>query len=617
MSPQKTHRNFPAGIQQRRPESVAGGIGPLCGRAIRLYAPAASLTFPGLLAVCLVCVTAALGQSARDGDSAVVQAHESISIYDGFLLVGGGAVPIRKSITFYDGFLLPRSVTLPRQDYDSLRRQLHQALDWHERMARYDRNPIPAPLIDGARIEVSRLDSINAEQVAGVLTRTMGADLLRVLEEERDWRAARFVTEQERVNFLTQKARDLGVTAEDLDLVMNSAYVVVPYISHYARGVEKNVYGDKCEVYYLWGGFVVFHLEVQGAPGFTAYGKRSTSGKGRSIPEAGRTFLHETEVYVRELIPEFGCVELNRSGRPVVTLGSSSGVKMDDKYEFFEWREGKGTVRRTKVAFGTVTSVRDNESEIGTVYGRIAPGMDAVECPMAPVEILLSAVSFPMRMSSHSGMNMFSLERPNRLCLGTNSVLVIADTRWLISGLTGIPQSYLTLSLYGIGLPIGARLGDTATVCGLSIDGHDVSAAYGEWGKLGLMKRFYWNRMGFGLQASAKLWFAGLSVPHDSSDKTFQNPTTGVHLGGEASAFLEFVITPRISIGFQASLGRGKAAVLENAREGEKLNRPARVGPLVSLETPGYQLYVLLSPSRSTKVRNCLSVFTCGLFPEF
>lgn len=105
---------------------------------------------------------------------------------------------LRKSISFYDGFFITQGVSIPKERYDYLVGELRKNVFNNERLVRFDRNPIPAKLMEKAKEEISKLQDPSIEKVREVLEKTFAPEILKVVNIEKELRAKDFVTQQER-----------------------------------------------------------------------------------------------------------------------------------------------------------------------------------------------------------------------------------------------------------------------------------------------------------------------------------------------------------------------------------------------------------------------------------
>ena len=71
--------------------------------------------------------------------------------------------------------------------------------------------------------------------MADILNETVVSKIIEVIDKYSLQRAQLLVDDAARMSFVTTKAKELGITADEIEKVFNSAYVYVAYISNYSR----------------------------------------------------------------------------------------------------------------------------------------------------------------------------------------------------------------------------------------------------------------------------------------------------------------------------------------------------------------------------------------------
>jgi hypothetical protein len=101
------------------------------------------------------------------------------------------------------------------------------------RMPRFDYNEISESIV---KKFVSMPTSMSIEER---MDATVVPAILAAVDAEKEVRAVALLSEQQKNSFITDKAKELGVTEEELNTVMNSAYIFVPvYVTHEERKNE-------------------------------------------------------------------------------------------------------------------------------------------------------------------------------------------------------------------------------------------------------------------------------------------------------------------------------------------------------------------------------------------
>ncbi len=438
---------------------------------------------------------------------------------------------LRKSISYYDGILLSKNVGIPAATIDLTRTKLKQALF----LERFDYNNLPQVLQNKADAAIAGLSSPSVERVGKALEDIWMPEIVKILSINRELRAKEFVDQQERINFLTTKAKESGITADDLEKVMNAAYLFIPFISSYNHKIE----GHRVEVN-IEGGIIWYHISTSiDPPRLVPLIEKSSSAFGTAI--IGKKYhefvwggeemnakefatLTVVQAYVKNLqtltrqIPEFKLsAEINtaQSGKISFKLGTKEGLKIDDKLDIVEFFEDTAGIPRAKsVGCALVTKVVNNKEETKTIQysearqfiGRAEPGMLVLERPRLPIDLGFRFVSFPLKENDNLVQNYggeFGID-------------------FNVSNLFKFPHFYFPLS-FGIGFPENYNY-------------------YYEIG-LGLLKKFYLPRFGFGPLIKGKV--VGIS-----------NQKAG--FSAEFSGIGEFYITPDFSFGAKAGYCLGE-----------------------------------------------------------
>ena len=169
----------------------------------------------------------------------------------------------RKTIS-YVGFVW-RATPQARRMTDEQVGMLLEALKRRivDEMPRFDYEPLPRALTERFVEEAGAEDSLSVEEVGEVLTETVAPTIMRILDLKKEMKAKGLVSEEERRSFVVRKAKELGITAEHLEKVMNSAYLFLPVVTGYERKVKEEK-EKKTVSYSLRGGLAWFHLRADG-----------------------------------------------------------------------------------------------------------------------------------------------------------------------------------------------------------------------------------------------------------------------------------------------------------------------------------------------------------------
>ncbi len=156
----------------------------------------------------------------------------------------------RASLT-YIGYLLqvdPSISKLPPK----YNRMLVNKMSKQLKLPRYDQNGIPKKLYNTFTDEVGTTEEVCAgnrdnclSEVTSLIKDVVAPPILDVVEMNKEIRAEERMTEEQRNSFITDKAKELGFTIDEISRVMNSAYIFLPYASN----LDERTWKDTTYVY--------------------------------------------------------------------------------------------------------------------------------------------------------------------------------------------------------------------------------------------------------------------------------------------------------------------------------------------------------------------------------
>ncbi len=417
----------------------------------------------------------------------------------------------RKSISFIDAVLpVGDNVQLGYEQEKFLLKTIKDEIE----MSRFDYNPLPDEILLSFRNEAKSRSTQNLDDLAAVMEDVLVPEILRLVDLAKEMRAQGLVSEAEKHSFVVEKAKESGITTENLEAVMNSAYIYVPVISQ----VKEYTYADKNMVNYeLHGGIIWFSVKTgEAGASVTLLVKKETVGKGAAKVDAQFThkgkvingkqyaFVTAAEVLARNLkvatqeIPEFQLTNPlanTGSGWVEFSMGKREGLGVDDKFIIAEYYENAdGSTTREELGMVRVSRVADNRSKradskarvvIGGGYER---GMIALEHPRLPIDISVRLGMLPIggeETLPHVDHIHFEEDISSTITVGQ---------LWFNYNLARSTQiSQLFASIYG-------EFG-VGTLDGASAFGDDLESGL-YWGiGGGLVKKFYVNRIHLGIEA--------------------------------------------------------------------------------------------------------------------
>jgi hypothetical protein len=256
-------------------------------------------------------------------------------------------------------------------------------------MPRFDFNPIPEPLKEEFAAATSGTMTFShnrdeaLEEITDIITATVVPHIVKIVELKSDMRARGLLTEQEQNSFITDKAREMGITAEHIQQVMNSAYIYVPVVQNYAREIEEDNYSESMDIGLIWWKIiheeqgakaVVMHSDFRNSSGYSTIGNTYIVN-GREINHRQFAFYSMIQFGARDLavatrrIEEFcltGQVLSGNSMKMHFNLGKQEGLNVDDRYlisvtKYVRMEPGKAVVPAGDLCamWGTASILRD------------------------------------------------------------------------------------------------------------------------------------------------------------------------------------------------------------------------------------------------------------------
>ncbi|MFH1762497.1 MAG: hypothetical protein ABIA63_15465, partial [bacterium] len=432
-------------------------------------------------------------------------------------------------------------------------------------MSRFDFNPLPEALISDFVAKANALKQITPDTLAMLMDETIVPKILSVVDMQKEARAANLLTEQQKNSFFSDKVKELGITAVELEKVMNSAFIYIPFAGKYAKITNKKT---KRITTSLQTGILWYRISTKGEKpkaklvvkkasmslGFAKEGK-SYIGKGGLLNADVFSFRSMVKNCARNLLvatqemPEFRLssqVTEVDGGKVGFPLGKTEGLWVDDKYKIVEFMEDdEGSVKQEENGWVIVKSVADSNSKEGykskafKVAGDPMEGVIISEFPRIPIDILLKFKRFPYSNATEnfSGTYIDSLEVSGGYGLQI-------DAQYNIGRYIGINQLFFD---FGFGLGWGGAKGKAIVLGSGTSELKSVSNTCFDFS---LLKKFYIGRMAlmiqpvFGIQSVAV--DAG-EIPGLLTTYYYELRNSGAGIAINTGA--EYALTPAMNLG--------------------------------------------------------------------
>ncbi|MCF7797936.1 MAG: hypothetical protein K9N11_09100 [Lentisphaeria bacterium] len=484
-----------------------------------------------------------------------------------FMLLGAVALSVsgqndtytRKSVTFLDAIILAspdaRNLSLNQISY------IGKTVKERVQLPRFDFNPLPenSPLTREFISEVNSRNALSVDEIAEIMNRTFVPEIVKIMDEYAEQRASELVDEATKMSFITTKAKDMGITAENLEQVLNSGFIYLPYMNGYSRAVDSEKEDDKTKytvTVSIGGG--IFWFKIAYMDGKTSV-KPVVKNESTSIGFATKYDFEDAEEnafeaavlnYARNLenaTKEYDEFKLTTQVAEVVgtqvgfRMGKREGLRIDDRFivgEYVESSNGEMKFKRDGfVRIGQIADNRENASELSHGYGVIvgdwAPGMSLVEYPRLNLDIYILMGTLPLSTES----SLYDVEGGGGLG---------AEIAYNLGGITQTPHWYFDLAAM-IG---GASITDSWT-------GDDIFDSVTRFLVSGsVMKRMQWRRfdaygqLGFAHQQTWGNW-------DDSMGDTYtdRNANNGLLVG----LGLNYTLSIDLTAGIRYSLYTGES----------------------------------------------------------
>ncbi|HPY01521.1 MAG TPA: hypothetical protein PLC51_10340, partial [Candidatus Marinimicrobia bacterium] len=125
----------------------------------------------------------------------------------------------RKSVAFLDALMVTDSrIRLNPEDEKYLLAAIHNRI----RIARFDYNPLPDIVRYTFKEQLRARGAVSESELVDLIEATIVPEIVKILDIEKEIRAQNLVDETQRNSFISLKAKELGITADQIEQVMNA-----------------------------------------------------------------------------------------------------------------------------------------------------------------------------------------------------------------------------------------------------------------------------------------------------------------------------------------------------------------------------------------------------------
>jgi hypothetical protein len=478
----------------------------------------------------------------------------------------------RKSISCVDALLVAGNFKLSLAEQQYFLETIHAGIQ----IARFDYNTLPENIQQSFKRQLAIGEYTSEADIEALINNTLVPEIIKILDANKEIRAQSLVSETQRNSFIALKAKEIGITAEQLEQVMNSSFIYIPFINAYHEKWGKN---KKDVDVRIEGGLLWYHVITAENPGVEKFAKISSVGTGSADSDddykidgervnakdfafrnAAQTLAMNLEVKTRELDMFKLMAPISEVYRRKIRfpLGRAEGVKMDDPFFVGEYIEkSNGKIRFQKSGFVRVSTVSDNRITPGQLSQAVAikkgdwvSGMMIVEHPRLGIDIAVKPRWFTLKIAEgafQSDKFAVGFENFNGGVAGID-----LDFQCNIAALTKKRQSFLVIGGTGAIVPVKSRICSRQKLVNLfdifqiSVEREQENsfATYFS-GHLGYLRKFYFGR--FALHGEALLGAQGLSVGGKYDEKNVSIINASV--GGRVNIGLEYALNIDCNVG--------------------------------------------------------------------
>lgn len=337
---------------------------------------------------------------------------------------------VRKSIS-----MIPQAIIFDTQVEKNEIVNINKSLfenDFFQEMAkvyievdRFDYNYLPKSAIDSLKRDLRGIS--DKEGLEEIIKNNLAKSILSVLNdsEVQKYRASNLKDESSYQRFAETKGKSMGITFEELKVLMNSAYIYIPYVSYMREKQDGNNLS-----YVIKGGVIWYSLKVNPDGSYYIEKERELETSGRGSVELGQidpitkklsaeTYVYGEKTYnIRERqYPRYEALvaftrnlgvktkEINdfrlqamivdkENARYRANLGKKEGLYLDDGFEIMEIVENEAGNKEEKiVGFMRVSKTGDNKNsnemtEFRQYLGsEVSEGLILVEKPLLGINL--------------------------------------------------------------------------------------------------------------------------------------------------------------------------------------------------------------------------------------
>jgi len=518
----------------------------------------------------------------------------------------------RKSVAFVDALMIADSdIRLSNENERYLLNAVHESI----RIPRFDYNPLPDVVQITFKKNLQTKGMVADDKIAAVIRDIIAPEIIKYLDVSKELRAQNLVSEVQKNSFIAIKAKELGVTAEQMEQVMNSSYIYVPFISKYKLKKEKD---EKDLSVSVSGGLIWFHIIAGDEPQVeklatirsdatsSAEKKKVYDFEGKKIDAEEYVYRTAVQTLTMNLQVLTRGIDMFKLTAPIADvdgrtirfpLSKAEGIRMDEPFfvgEYSETKNGKIKFRQSGfVRVGTVSDPNKPGKQLSTAWavkkGDWVRGMTILEHPRIGVDISVKPRWFTMDIKKGAFLSddfFITYDDYKGGAIGIDF-----DMQWNIAEMTKKRQSFLVVGGTAGATPVRSAI--YSSLGDIVFDVPEESWAAGILsGYLGYMRKFYLGPMAIHAEALAGIQHLVLSEPWQDEDVTISNNS----LGARVNLGLEYAVNIDWNVGIFAGMNLFPAMdwwTVKYKDEEINMKNDADWGaPKISSISPTYGFYI-------------------------
>lgn len=449
-------------------------------------------------------------------------------------------------------------------------------VDFYIEVERFDYNVLPESMTKDFHSQSVKLTEFSTAKIGALLEETVVKEIVDVLNdpEVKQKRGTALKDEADFQTFAATKAKSLGLTTDELKVLMNSAYIYLPFITSMKQETD-----DKNNITLTLEGGIIWYHVVMTPDGNTKLEQVvAATTKGIGASEVGETYDFrfgnelkkvDAATYAQYNAVQAWCKNLGvktkkiddflltaqiveaDGGKYAAPIGFKEGVHLDDGFDLVEYMEDEdGKVVAERIGFLRICKTGDNKEDPNNytymkqyLGDKTDIGAVVMERPRLGLDLRVKAgyimgMDIPKETTDLYNMPVVGLfvdESTPILKEDANSAVgVNVLFSYNLAPITGITQSFIDLDIEAA-LPMAEVNAEAAAVT-------YIISPY-----LGASKKFFFSRLNIttGLAAGLDMFNMNGTLTYSSTDYEYKYTISSY--GVKANAALEYMWNPDLS----------------------------------------------------------------------